>query len=117
MSAPARLQAVPLRRFDELLRDVEAAARALAVDEIVEALGVLERARVRLLLRATGAAGAPRPVAEELLTVRAAATRLAMSEGQLYRLAPSLPFTVRHGRSVRFSARGVDAYIRARQGC
>jgi len=51
---------------------------------------------------------------DELLTVEAAAERLGLGEGWLYRHAAKLPFTVRVGRQVRFSARQLDAYIAAR---
>ena len=56
------------------------------------------------------------PEADVLLNVEAAAKRLATTEDWLYRHARQLPFTVRQGRSLRFSAAGIERYIRARQG-
>jgi hypothetical protein len=53
---------------------------------------------------------------DRLLDVRAAATRLARSTDWLYRHANTLPFTVRDGRLLRFSERGIETYIRALAG-
>jgi predicted DNA-binding transcriptional regulator AlpA len=65
--------------------------------------------------------GNPPPAAfpehDHLLTVQAAAAKLGVSEDWLYRRAAKLPFTVRLGpHRLRFSARGMDRYIRQRQG-
>ena len=54
--------------------------------------------------------------ADELLDVKATARRLGASEDYVYRHAKRLPFTVRQGRMVRFSARGIERYIRQRAG-
>ena len=51
--------------------------------------------------------------ADNLLTVEQVAARLNCSEDWLYRQAKRLPFTVRVGRSLRFSSRGIDAHIRS----
>jgi hypothetical protein len=51
-----------------------------------------------------------------LLTVIEAAQRLAVSLDGLNRRASSLPFTVRVGSDVRFSANGIARWITARQG-
>jgi excisionase family DNA binding protein len=51
-----------------------------------------------------------------LLTVDEAAARLGVSADWLYRRTKSLPFVVRVGRHVRFSANGIDRYIRNRMG-
>jgi excisionase family DNA binding protein len=53
---------------------------------------------------------------DTLLTVEEAAAKLKCSEDWLYRRAKSLPFTVRVGRSLRFSSRGIDAHIQSRIG-
>lgn len=106
-----------LHRFDALIREAEALGPSLPADQIPEALGALERAKGRLMLSALTTRGAAPPSAEDrLLTVAEAAERLSISEGELYRRASSLPFTVRQGRSVRFSTRGIEAYIRAQEG-
>jgi len=65
-----------------------------------------------LLARAMIARGGRDP--DELLTVDIAAQRLGLSEAWLYRHAATLPFTVRVGRQLRFSARRLEAYIAAR---
>jgi Helix-turn-helix domain len=62
---------------------------------------------------------APAPLAEaedRLLTAPEAAERLNRSTDFVYRHAASLPFTVRDGRAVRFSARGLERFIRTRMG-
>jgi excisionase family DNA binding protein len=53
---------------------------------------------------------------DNLLTTEEAAQRLGVSQDWLYRRAASLPFTVRLGRALRFSVRGLDRYIRLRAG-
>ena len=53
---------------------------------------------------------------DRLLTVEEAATKLGTSRDWLYRHADQLPFTVRVSRHVRFSAQGIDRYIRVRTG-
>ena len=42
--------------------------------------------------------------------------RLAISTDTLYRKARELPFTVRIGGNVRFSAQGISRFIATRQG-
>jgi excisionase family DNA binding protein len=54
--------------------------------------------------------GAPQPH-DELLAVDEAASRLGMSRDYLYRHAKQFPFTRREGRSLRFSAQGIQSYI------
>jgi excisionase family DNA binding protein len=50
-----------------------------------------------------------------LLSVNEAAERLKVSTDYLYRNARKLPFTVREGRLLRFSANGMDEYIRRKR--
>ncbi len=50
---------------------------------------------------------------DNLLTVEQAAARLNCSQDWLYRRAKRLPFTVRVGRNLRFSERGIEEAIRA----
>ena len=54
--------------------------------------------------------------ADALLDIEAAALRLATSVDWLYRHSKDLPFVVRNGRQLRFSAHGIDRYIRERSG-
>jgi predicted DNA-binding transcriptional regulator AlpA len=53
---------------------------------------------------------------DRLLTVAEAAAKLGLSKDHLYRHAAHYPFTVRLGHALRFSARGIERYIRQRQG-
>jgi len=54
---------------------------------------------------------------DHLLTVEQAAEKLGVSEDWIYRHADQLPFTIRVGdRHLRFSAQGLDRYIRDRAG-
>jgi predicted DNA-binding transcriptional regulator AlpA len=119
MSGRARIRSADetaRSRFSALISDVEALGQNLSADEIPEALGQLERVRSRLLPRLALLKSA---TAEEdrLLKVEAAADLLDMSPDTLYRKAREFPFTVLlPGRQVRFSALGIQRYIRARQG-
>ncbi len=81
-------------------------------------LAALQSALTARLLAASTGNGQPGPAAEDrLLTVKEAAEKLGVSEDWLYRKAGKLPFTVRLGsRQVRFSERGIEKYIRQRQG-
>jgi predicted DNA-binding transcriptional regulator AlpA len=103
-------------RFSTLIADVEALAQDLSFDEIPEALGQLERVKSRLLPRLALSKSAATEQ-DRLLKVEAAADLLDMSPDTLYRKAREFPFTVLlPGRQVRFSALGIQRYIRARQG-
>jgi excisionase family DNA binding protein len=53
---------------------------------------------------------------DHLLTVDEAAARLACSADWLYRHHHRLTFAIRNGRQLRFSADGLDRYIRERAG-
>jgi len=53
---------------------------------------------------------------DALLTIEQASERLSKSRDWLYRHARDLPFTVRVGRQLRFSARGIARFIRERSG-
>jgi predicted DNA-binding transcriptional regulator AlpA len=53
---------------------------------------------------------------DRLLNVAEAAVKLGVKPDWLYRHHRSLPFTVRHGRLLRFSELGIDDYIRRRLG-
>jgi predicted DNA-binding transcriptional regulator AlpA len=86
--------------------------------EMLKALLVKRAAVGTVLLGALLAAGenGKPPAPDVLLDVETAAKRLATTEDWLYRHARQLPFTVRQGRSVRFSSAGIERYIRSRQG-
>jgi predicted DNA-binding transcriptional regulator AlpA len=53
---------------------------------------------------------------DRLLNVQEAATKLGVTIDWLYRHHKNLPFTVRHGRPLRFSELGIEQYIRKRRG-
>jgi hypothetical protein len=53
---------------------------------------------------------------DELLDVAAAAQHLKVSESHIYHHAKHWPFTVRVGGKLLFSSRGIDRYLRSRQG-
>jgi excisionase family DNA binding protein len=88
-------------------------ARALLA-RCVLAQGVL----VARLLEAVGDGVGPSrsDEADQLLTVEEAARRLGVSKDWVYRRAARLPFTVRLGSALRFSAQGLARYLRQRQG-
>lgn len=65
----------------------------------------------------TGGRGQTPEGGDRLFTVEEAAQRLAVSEDWLYRHADKLPFTVRIGdRHLRFSAAGIEKFIRQKVG-
>jgi predicted DNA-binding transcriptional regulator AlpA len=53
---------------------------------------------------------------DRLLKVEEASEKLGVKPDWLYRHHKSLPFTVRHGRLLRFSELGIEDYIRRRRG-
>jgi excisionase family DNA binding protein len=115
-----RRSLAPVPALDELAADPGKAA-ALTVDaartllaRCVVAHGVLV---ARLLEASTNGAEASQTAdGNRLLDVEQAAARLGVSTDWLYRRAGTLPFAVRLGRAVRFSAAGIDRYIQQRQG-
>lgn len=54
--------------------------------------------------------------ADENLNIEEASRRLGVSRDWLYRNARRLPFTIRIGRRLLFSARGLELWNRKRQG-
>jgi excisionase family DNA binding protein len=99
---PGRVMALPVTATTTLLAQCLAAQGALVA---------------RLL--ALGADGGTSPDSapdDRLLDVAEAAARLGTSRDYLYRHARRLPFTVRVGSRLRFSSRGIDRFIRTRQG-
>ncbi|MDQ2869974.1 MAG: hypothetical protein M3S32_04465 [Acidobacteriota bacterium] len=88
----------------------------LAAVEQRNALGELARleAMIRFDLGRTTQAGAID--ADELLLATDVARRLKSTTEYIYRHARQFPFTVRLGRTIRFSSTGLDEFIRTRQG-
>lgn len=118
MATEPRLRPVP-----SLAELVEAPRRVLDLPAD-EAAALLERvAAVHALLLARVAASSTATVngagPDEMLTAKQAARRTGMSPRLLYKRARAgeLPFAVRvSARSVRFSARGLDAWLSRRRG-
>ena len=102
-------------RLSTLVAELEAVGRDLPPEKVAVALGELERVKALLTIRLT--AQAPPSDPDRLLTVEQAADRLGIAQDTLYRKARSLPFAVRlPSRQVRFSAAGIEKFIRSRLG-
>lgn len=105
--------------LDELAANPERASTLppAALQSLLCRCATLQSALLGALLSA--AAETNRHAAEEpdsLIDVEAATQRLGVSRDWLYHHARQLPFTVRQGRLLRFSSRGISRYIHARQG-
>ncbi len=96
---PAGAAALPLAATTALLAQAAAVQGALAARALALALAP----------ELPSSGGVP-------LTVKDAAARLNVSVDWLYRRAHALPFTVRHGRALRFTPEGIAAYLRDRAG-
>lgn len=59
---------------------------------------------------------APEQQRDRLLNIDQAAEKLGRKKDWLYRHHKELPFTVRHGKLLRFSELGIEEYIRKRRG-
>ncbi len=60
--------------------------------------------------------GHRQPQRDRLLNIDQAAEKLGRKKDWLYRHHKELPFTVRHGKALRFSELGIEEYIRQRRG-
>jgi len=85
-------------------------ARTASPEELPRLLGDLEEVRATALARLM-APTQPQPP-DMLLKVGKAAERLGVSQDYLYRNHRRYPFTRREGRSLLFSAQGIEQYIR-----
>ncbi len=91
----------------------------VATLESDQARALLLQASALVLALAARAGDSPNgnPEADRLLTVEEVAKKLGTSREWVYRRAAGLPFTVRLGSRLRFSAQGLDKYLRVhRQG-
>ncbi len=109
----------PLPTLDDLARD-PAKAQELP-PEARQALSLRALTVLAVLATAPGEPASANgqgeaPAEDRLLTVEETARKLGMSEDWCYRQAKRLPFAVRIGRQLRFSERGIERYIRQRQG-
>jgi hypothetical protein len=85
-------------------------AATLPQEELPRFLGQLKEAETIASSRLPGRAVPPAPP-DSLVGIKEASQRLKLSESYLHRHADGLPFTVRIGRRLLFSSRGIDVYI------
>lgn len=85
-------------------------AQNLSPGDLPQFLGELEEVRMTALARLISLA--PTPAPDMLLDVDQAAERLGVSRDYVYRNHHRYPFTRREGRSLLFSAQGIERYIR-----
>ena len=85
-------------------------ARVTPSEQLPEFLGKLETARAVAYSRLQAPAPSARSQ-DELIDVNAAAGRLSVSRGFLFRNDKTLPFTRRVGRRLLFSSVGITEYI------
>jgi predicted DNA-binding transcriptional regulator AlpA len=89
----------------------------LPTEQIPAVLVQIAAAQTVLAARLLAAPPADAPTAgDRLLTAAEAAEVCGVTADWLYRHADTLPYTVRVGRSLRFSRAGIDRWIRARSG-
>jgi predicted DNA-binding transcriptional regulator AlpA len=101
----------------ELLDKVIAAASPERLPQICAALAArVVQASTRLFSDSSKASSNNTGDHDENLDVNEAARRLGVSKSWLYHKADSLPFTLRIGRSLRFSAKGLERWNRNRMG-
>ena len=110
---------VPIPKLADLVSDPTKVS--LIPSEAVPALrGKLAELDTLLMMRATMAQsnghGQAHAEGDRLLTAEEAARKLGKSKDALYRHADKYPFTVRDGRSLRFSEQGIEKFIRQRVG-
>jgi len=81
-------------------------------EDLPDFMGDLERleAETRIRLNVPHQASGP-AVEDRLLDVKEAAERLGVSTSQMYRTADDFPFTIRTGRTLRFSSVGIGKWI------
>lgn len=98
--------------LDALLAD----PTTVPVERIPDVLAEIERVRVALWARLADGRRPGDDARDRLLTLPEAAAQLGVPEGWLKK-RPDLPFRVVLSEgTVRYSARGLEAYIRARAG-
>ena len=97
------------------LEPILASARQLLPEELPRLLGDLEEIRTTALARLTAPSQQPQSP-DAMLDVDEAAARLGTSRSYLYRHHKRFAFTRRMGRALRFSANGIEQYIRRYRG-
>jgi predicted DNA-binding transcriptional regulator AlpA len=92
------------------LQNVLKAVAELPPEQLPRLLGELEEIRCTAIARLS--APAPELAQDQLLDVEAATHRLGVSRDYLYRHHAELPFTRRMGKALRFSALGIEKWLR-----
>ncbi|OFV96321.1 MAG: hypothetical protein A3F68_07660 [Acidobacteria bacterium RIFCSPLOWO2_12_FULL_54_10] len=104
-------------KLADLIADPAKAAN-LPPEAVPSMLGELERLRAILWVRLTAGnhdgQGQLASNGDRLLDVEEAARKLGKSKDYLYRHSRDYLFTVRDGRSLRFSEQGIEKFIRQR---
>lgn len=105
---------------DHLFRELKETIGQVAPQELHAFLGKLEEMKSIVLSQLHPAAPYSQKndakETDELLEVKEAARKLKVSHNYLYQNSKHLPFTVRVGRRLLFSAQGIDHYIQRNQG-
>ena len=109
---------VPVPTLNDLAAHPERASEIspATAGALLARLAGVQTALLARLLAPSGNASEAALVEDRLLTASEAAAQLGHSRDWIYRHAARLPFTVRTGRDVRFSAAGLARWIRTRQG-
>ena len=114
------MKLIEIPRLDELAQEPNKAAdlQADTVESLLARCTVLQNALVNrlLALRCVSNGNGDSREPDRLLTAKEAGGKLCRSEDGMYRHANEFPFTVRDGRQVRFSQKGIEKYIRQRVG-
>jgi hypothetical protein len=100
---------------EEMFEPILQQARTVPVETLPAFLGTLETIRITALARLHAPATTMRPN-DELLDVNAAAGRLGVSPGYLYRHSTEFQFTRRIGKRLLFSSSGIETYINKQGG-
>ena len=105
---------------DHLFQELKETIVQVAPEELHAFLGKLEEMKSIVLshLLPTAPCSQKNDAKEtdELLEVKEASRKLKVSKNYLYQNSRHLPFTVRVGSRLLFSAQGIDRYIRQNQG-
>jgi excisionase family DNA binding protein len=105
------------RRLLDLVHHPERVPDATTAD-LASVLCQLASVVAALTARLARSSGAPQGAkrGDRLLTVDEVAQRLSISSHAVYRRASGFAFTVRVGRHLRFSERGLEEYLEGRRG-
>lgn len=104
-------------RLSELLKEVDSLDSEQLSPVLAQVTALQTTLLAKLLVQKGQERRADAAPEDHLLTVEEAAERLGTSRDWLYCKAHKLPFTVRLGsRQLRFSSKGIDRYLRTRQG-